>query len=147
MKNAIIFDFNRTLYDPDTGQLMKDALEILSTLKELGFKMFLIGKGAEERTTLIRDLGLEPFFDDIIVNDEKDINDFFKLKKWHPGYEFYSVGDRIRKEIKYSNRAGCKTIWLKKGKFAFEEPIEADEEPWRTITELNELIPVLELKE
>jgi FMN phosphatase YigB (HAD superfamily) len=145
MKKAIIFDFNRTLYDPDTGELMNGALDVLRILKQDGYKMFLIGKGTEERTTLIHDLGLEDYFDKIIVKDEKDLNDFFDLKKNHPDHEFYSIGDRIKKEIKYSNKAGCKTVWFKKGKFADEEPAEADEEPWKIITDLNGLLSVVPL--
>jgi putative hydrolase of the HAD superfamily len=146
MKKAIIFDFNRTLYDPDANQLMQGAENVLRALKQAEYKMFLIGKGTEERTTLIRDLGLEVFFDEIIVKDEKDFNDFLRLKNQHPEHEFYSVGDRVRKEIKYSNQVGCKTVWFKKGKFAVEEPVEAEEKPWRIIAELHELLDILPLK-
>jgi FMN phosphatase YigB (HAD superfamily) len=139
MQKAIIFDFNRTLYDPDTQQLMPDVLNVLRYLKQLGYKMFLIGKGTEERKTLIQDIGVAPFFDKIIVKDEKDFNDFLNLKNEYPEHEFYSVGDRVKKEIKYSNQVGCKTIWLKRGKFAIEEPIEPDETPWKIINELHEI--------
>ena len=146
MKNAIIFDFNRTLYNPDIEALMPNAVKVLLALKQAGYKMFLIGKGTTERVTLIHDLGLEQFFEEIIVKDEKDLQDFIRLKNAYSDHEFYSVGDRIKKEIKFSNQAGCKTIWFKNGKFALEEPTATEENPWKTITKLEELLTIIPLK-
>ena len=43
MQKAIIFDFNRTLYDPQAQLLMPEALDVLRLLQRVGYKMFLIG--------------------------------------------------------------------------------------------------------
>lgn len=143
MNKAIIFDFNRTLYDPDRDQLMENGLEILQNLKDKGWKLFLIGKGGANRENLISELGLQAFFEEIIIKEEKDIEDLRDLKAKLPDYEFYSVGDRIKKEIVLGNKCNFKTIWFKNGKFATEEPENPEEYPWKTIGSLDELQEIL----
>lgn len=143
MMKAYIFDFNRTLYDPDSGALVPGAIKNLEVLKRGGALLFLIGKGTNERTNLINELGLQRYFDEIIVKEEKDIADFEYLKKKFPDTDFYVIGDRVKKEITYGNRCGFKTIWLRQGKFAGELPETEEENPWKTITSFDELLPVL----
>jgi len=143
MRKAIIFDFNRTLYDPEKGSFVQGAIGSLETLKKEGFLLFLVGKGTDERASLINELGLHRYFDEIIVKEEKDLADFEYLKKKYSGVDFYTVGDRVKKEIRFGNECGFKTIWFKNGKFAGELPETKEENPWKTIQDFNELIPVL----
>lgn len=139
MNKGIVFDFNRTLYDPDGNSLMPHALECLENLKQKGWRLFLIGKGTASRENLIHELGLDRFFEKIIVKEEKELADFENLKNTFQDLEFYSVGDRIKKEIVLSNTCNFKTIWFKNGKFATEEPEIPEEQPWKTIHDLGEL--------
>ncbi len=136
---AIIFDFNRTLYDPDQGSFVKGAVDSLQKLKEEKFLLFLIGKGTNERANLINELGLHRYFDEIIVKEEKEIEDFRYLKKKYPDADFYVFGDRVKKEIRFGNECGFKTIWFKNGKFASEAPENDQEKPWKTIEDYEEL--------
>lgn len=136
---AVIFDFNRTLYDPETGSFIKGAIASLDALKKDGMLLFLIGKGSNERANLINELGLHRYFDEIIVKEEKDLADFQYLKKKYSGADFYVFGDRVKKEIRFGNECGFKTIWFKNGKFAGELPASEDEKPWKTISDFSEL--------
>lgn len=144
MKKIIIFDFNRTLFDPDEGKLFDSALDVLDALKSSGGRLFLVGKGTKERENLIYDLGLDKYFEKIILKEEKKIEDFETIKKLAAaGDELFSVGDRIRKEITLSNRCGFKTIWFQNGKFSAEVPESEIEKPWKTVKNLRELMEIL----
>ena len=137
---GIVFDFNCTLYNPQTQDLYPGTLDLLRYLKSKDYKMFIIGKGGEEKKNLVNQLNIQSYFDEIILLPEKSLNDFDSLKERHPEINtFYSIGDRTKKDIKYSNQAGFKTIWFKQGKFADELPEGKDEEPWKTISNLEEV--------
>ena len=57
-----------------------------------------------------------------IVKEEKDLADFKYLQIKYPDADFFVIGDRVKKEIRFGNVCGFKTIWLKRGKFASELP-------------------------
>lgn len=143
MKKVVIFDFNRTLYDPETGSFFPGAIQTLEKLKKKGAVLILLGKGTDERMNLINELGLHRYFDEIIVREEKELGDYEYLKKKHPKAKFYSIGDRLRKEIKYSNICGFKTIRFKQGKFSTEKPDCPEEKPWKTIMSFDKFLPLL----
>lgn len=136
---VIIFDFNRTLYDPDSCTLIDGALELLGKLSEK-FHLILLAKGDEKRMKIIKGLKLEQFFQEIILVSEKNIQQLITIQEKFPKDTiFYSIGDRVKKEIKLGNSLGCKTVWFKNGKFASEMPETADEKPWQIINSLSEL--------
>ena len=136
---VIIFDFNRTLYDPDGGKLMDGALELLENLSKK-FHIILLAKGDEKRMELINSLKIAHFFKEIILVPGKNIEQMLVIKEKFPdGTTFFCIGDRIKKEIKFGNMLGFKTIWLKNGKFASEIPLSDDEKPWQIINSLEEL--------
>ncbi len=45
-KRAVIFDFNRTLYDPDSGALYEGVVELLENLKNER-RLFLFEWGSD----------------------------------------------------------------------------------------------------
>jgi len=49
MKKLVVFDFNRTLFDPDQGRLIDGALELLEKLKTAGHFLVLHGKAPRGR--------------------------------------------------------------------------------------------------
>jgi FMN phosphatase YigB (HAD superfamily) len=136
---AVIFDYKRTIFDPDTNGLVSGALELLTALKGDGVKLFLIVKGDAERRGEMERLGILPFFDEIIINPHKSAEDYQRCTRLcPPGTQFFAVGDRVREEIRHANACGMTTIWLKRGKFSVEEPTSADEQPSFTVTELSQ---------
>jgi FMN phosphatase YigB (HAD superfamily) len=56
-----------------------------------------------------------------------------------PSREIAVVGDRIREEIALGNRMGMRTVWYRAGKFADELPEGEDQEPWATVTSLDDV--------
>jgi len=147
MIKGIIFDFNRTLYDPETSSLAPGALEALDRLSEKGYKMCLLSKKTQEdRRERISELGLDKYFLDIqVIEGERREENFERCSRVMSlnNCEIAVVGDRIRSEITLGNRLGMATIWYKSGKFASETPRITEEKPDYTITALSEVLDCL----
>ena len=144
-QQAIIFDFMRTLYDPDSHILVDGALEILEYLRQRPFKLFVIGRGSASRQKLLERHALSKYFEDIYFSEHKDVALFQKcVDRSHlPPEDFFVVGDRVRSEISIGNDMGMTTIWLRNGRFAGEEPRTDMEEPDHTIRRLSDLQEIL----
>lgn len=141
---SIIFDYNRTIYNPEEGVVYPGSLELLQKYKDSGFALFLVAKGGTDRQKQIEDLNIKHFFRRIIVHTEKTKDDFIEvMNECEKKTELFVVGDRIKKEIRFGNECDMTTIWLKKGKFKDEEPELEIEKPDYVIHELNELESII----
>lgn len=148
---AIIFDFNRTLFDPEKNKLMNGCLSTLEVLSKTQ-KLALITNKAEFRQNLIEELRIKKFFQKIVMTSHKNELDFLKccLTLGVKLEETVMVGDRVKGEIAIANKLGMFTIQFLNGKFASELPNNALEQPKVIITKLRELlkiIPKLRIKE
>lgn len=144
MQKAIIFDYNRTLFNPESGVLFFGVKEILEHYQEKKYTLFLVAKGDKERKEQIKSLGLNAYFKKIIVNPEKTKSDFEEcMKACEEEVEFYVVGDRIKREILFGNQCGMKTIWLKRGKFKNETPEKIEEEAHYIISSIQEIKKII----
>ena len=144
MIRGIIFDFNRTLYDPETGMLTEGALDLLEHLKAKVYKMCLISKKTtSDRREQISRLGLDGYFLDVQVLDEdaKTAKSFERCSEVMAlqASEIAVVGDRVRSEIALGNDLGMMTFWYRAGKFASEAPRNSREIPGNTIWRLEKL--------
>ncbi len=142
---VIIFDFNRTIYDPDTQQLIEDAELMLQHLTSQGFILFLISRAEQGREELIESLGLRRYFKRIHIVQDKVQQDFAALidNKLIDRRTSFIIGDQVKKEIRIGNWLGLKTIWLRRGKFADELPEADGEHPTHTIESLNGLLSIV----
>lgn len=145
MQKIIIFDFMRTLYDPDAEKIVPGALELLQSLRDAGYILVLLSTEIGNKADPIAQAGIAPFFEKIILTRNKTTKDFAKIQTQtpHDPQESYVVGDRVRGEIKIGNICGYQTIWLKKGKFASQKPRTTLETPRFTITALPQLQQIL----
>lgn len=139
---GIIFDFSRTLYDPDARVLIDGAAELLGAIARSDYKLCLVGKKSpEDREALVSELGIDRYFLHTAFVDEKARQDFEECmrKMGLAASEIAVVGDRVRKEIRLGNELGMTTIWYKAGRFAGEIPACASEEPTYTVTKLADI--------
>ena len=136
-----IFDFNRTIYDPEKDELIEGARVLLEHLAQSGVCMLLISKRENGRTQTLARLGIEGFFQDVIFTDEKTSQLFSDVISKHnvTPESVYVVGDHLYSEIRAGNRAGARTIHFKHGKFAALVPQISDDHPWSTVSDLSEL--------
>ena len=141
----IIFDWKRTLYDPDKRDCINGALEILDYVFNNGTRMILIGKGSKEMYDEVERLNLKKYFSNIFFNEgEKQTALFEKFIINRKPEETVVIGDRIRSELKIGKSLKMTTIWVRQGEFAGEKPKSAKEEPTHTVTSLFELKELLE---
>lgn len=141
---AVIFDYNRTLFNPENNEFYPEAVEVLEKLKGR-FKLALVAKGDAEREKQIERLGLRKYFEVVIIGEEKGEDDYRKCIEQlqvRPA-EVYVVGDRIAKEIKFGNDIGAVTVWFRNGKFKDELPKSKDELPVYTVEDLKDLLEIL----
>ncbi len=149
MTKGIIFDFNRTIYDPEKNALTEGVIGLLEDLS-LRFQLCLLSKGVEaERRKQISELGLDEYFKDIQVNEgEKQESHFQRCLRIMnlKASEVAVIGDRVAGEIRVGNQSGMLTIWYKSGKFAARLPQNKQETADYTITALTlrELNKILE---
>lgn len=142
---TIIFDFFRTLFNPETQRLIPEAKTVLRNLRKRGFKLILISRQETGRTRTIKSTGLAPFFERILVTKKKSaalLRRALHAQRANLRCSFV-VGDRAREEIALGNKIGCTTIWVKQGKFANERPRTKQEEPTITVRKLKQLPDVI----
>ena len=113
------------------------VIPLLKKLKKQN-RLILITRKEGKRESLIQDMGLEEFFEQILLTDKKTIEAFASLIDKND--KNIVVGDRLVDEIAIGNQLGCITIHLKQGKFADDSiNIKAD----FTITTMTELLPII----
>ena len=128
----VVFDWKRTLYDPDSGQLIDGAWELLEFLQEKKIPMILIGKGGEDMHQEVERLGVKGFFEKIIFAEgEKDPDNY------RPFMPAVVIGDRVRSELAVGKSLGATTIWVKQGKFAEEGPENDQQQPDNIVSSLH----------
>jgi len=132
----IIFDYNRTIFDPDADNLYLGVLELLQKLSSK-YELFLISRNEPTREKRLEELNIKNYFQKILFVNEKSKQVFEEIvgntKK------VIVVGDSISDEIKIGNQLGFFTIRLKKGKFATEIPKNKKEIAKFEITDINDL--------
>ena len=140
MIKAIIFDYYRTLYDPEEGISLATE-NLVRELKEQGVILALITRNESAKRDISSNLFFSFFSVVKTVEDDKKEEDFREVMKQInvKGEEILVVGDRIKKEIVIGNKIGLKTVWLKKGLYAKELPETKAEEPWKIIEDLQEI--------
>lgn len=145
MRKLIIFDFNRTIYDPEANTLYPIVPKLLKTLRRNGFELHLVSRANNSRSQLIKDLGLNESFNSAVITKSKSLSDFKKLLEGEEVNKEMSfvIGDRVKEEIRYGNLLGLKTVWLQKGRFADEFPESEQEKPSFTIKNLKELLDLI----
>lgn len=141
---TVIFDWKRTLYDPDRKELVKGALNLLSHLKNKNIDLVLIGKGGEDMQEEVDRLKVRSYFKTIVfAQGDKDPKVFADFISDDPGQTIL-IGDRVRSELEIGNNLGATTIWIKQGKFANEEPESEDQKPNYTVISLKECISLMD---
>lgn len=147
MNNELImFDFNRTLYNPDKKELIKGAKSVLEKYFKAEIRMILISRLEKDRQGIVREMGIEKYFDEIVFVKEKN-EKLFKtfLEKYNP-QKVYVVGDYLYEEIRYGNMNNMKTIWIRNGKFKDVQPQSAYDKPNYTIDNISKITSIIKVK-
>ena len=144
MINGIIFDFNRTLYDPENDRMTEGAIPLLENLSDLGYKLCLLSKKTSpKRRELISQLGLDKYFMDIQVVEGSKTE--VRLQQCADAMSLFPkniifVSDRAQTDIPLGNKFGIRTVWYKSGKFANDLPRQESEKPNIIISKLDQVL-------
>lgn len=145
MIKKIIFDWKRTLYNPDEKILIPGAIELLNFVKDKNVPMVLIGKGGEDMESELERLEMKNYFSEVFFQEgDKDIELFKKYVDVNNPKSTVIIGDRVRSELQIGNILGATTIWVRQGKFADEEPEDESQKPDFVVGGLDEVKEVLE---
>ncbi|MBI2640535.1 MAG: HAD hydrolase-like protein [Candidatus Sungbacteria bacterium] len=142
---AIIFDFNRTLFDPDSRALVSGTLQVLKACRKRGFLLVLVSRRERGRQKSIASLSIKDYFRRIIITPKKSVKTFQRILrqlKADPS-ESYIVGDRVREEIVMGNTLGLRTIWVRQNIFAREAPRNKKERPMFAVLNLRDVMRVV----
>ncbi len=122
---------------------------VVPTLLELRqrFKLGVISNGlAIKQWEKLINLSLHHFFDVVVTSEEvgcekpaRGIFDVAVRRLGVAGEECVMVGDRIATDIRGGKLAGMRTVWVKRGKYASEEPRSEEEMPDAVIGDIVEL--------
>ncbi len=139
MIDTIIFDWKRTLYDPETKQLISGARAVLEDLFKRNVRIVLIGKGGADMDEVLDVLDARKFFANVHFVPAKSDELFEQyVSKQHPETTLV-VGDRAQGEIAIGKSLGARCVWVRAGEFSDEVPI-AGLDPDETIDSIELLL-------
>ena len=144
MRKIIIFDFTRTIYDPDNDRIIPGTKFVLRTLLRRGFTLYLVSSAGRSRKKWIANL-IGEYFSGLVVKQEKTRKDFERLvmrKKVDRNMSFV-IGDRRDIEINIGNSLGVQTIWINTAKFVDEKLTKRIERPTYTVRTLRDILSVI----
>lgn len=141
---VIIFDWKRTLYDPEGQRLIDGALDVLALALRSNVESVLVGKGGADMYDEVDRLGVRKYFSSVYFQEGTKEETVFKrfIYAANPSNTIF-VGDRIRSELRVGNKLDATTIWVKQGKFSNELPENENDEPNYTVKTLRELSDIL----
>jgi FMN phosphatase YigB (HAD superfamily) len=146
---AIIFDWGRTLYDPEKQALFPCAEEALAELAGryiLAIVSLATDGDFARRYAILKATNLERYFD-VIQFAQKDKDSLYEQTISQLGLkpdEVAIVDDRVIRGIRWGNQHGALTIWMRNGKFKDEMPDEQTGQPDYIITDIEELLAFMD---
>jgi FMN phosphatase YigB (HAD superfamily) len=128
MIKDIIFDFYKTLYNPEDKSLYRGITTLLKKLSKR-YKLILVSTGEVNRRKKIQKLGIDKYFKEVIVCEQKTFNDYAKIIS--SPTRTLIIGDCIEEEIKIGKKIKCNTLLINSKK----------ENPTKTIKRYLQKIP------
>ncbi len=146
--SLIIFDFNRTLFnpDPEPGSLNPGAVDTIMELRRTGHIVCIVSREIpkSDRSKKIKELGFDEIVNRVEIVFEADKQPAYSIciKAFQDKTkEIYVIGDYQQYDLIPAKNLNCKTIWFKSG--IFSETYAVGFTPDWTITKLNEVIYIV----
>lgn len=117
-KGAVIFDFNRTLFDPTVFALYNGVTSMLEELKAER-PLILFSRKSWDRNLLLAQLGIDEYFSATYFVEEKTPETLLASIEPHglTASECIMVGDMLTDEICAANELGMTTVWFQQSRF------------------------------
>jgi len=145
---GIIFDWIGTLAINSKDGLFPYSERVVSELSKRNYRMSLVsiaGFGIDKRFEEIKRSGLTKYFNFVVVDDAKTPGQYMEcmFRMGTTSDQTSVVDDRTVRGIKIGNELGCKTYWIRNGKYAHETPNAETGEPTRIINSVEDLLEIL----
>ncbi|MBI3984921.1 MAG: HAD family hydrolase [Candidatus Levybacteria bacterium] len=144
MIKAVIFDWGRTIYDKENENIFAQTPAVLEYFSKK-YKVVVVSLATdgdiETRFAKIEKYGLWKYLAFALFHkNDKDalFRNAFGNLRLNP--EEILVVDDYMKRLEFPIKAGCKAIWIKKGKFADFLPNEETGKPNYIINNLSEIL-------
>lgn len=149
MIEAAVFDYGRTIYDPETDQLFPHTTEVFEELISRRIRLGLVSiaeRSVEQRHEDLVRLGIDHFFEAVQIFGLREQKDFTQVleKLEIEAARCIVVGDSLRREISEGNRIGAYTVWTRQKLSGLYTPRNELETPGATIDAIEELIPLVD---
>ncbi len=110
---AIIFDFNRTLFDPTTYALYHGVVPMLEELSATK-RLFLYSRKSWNRTDLLKSLSIDEYFKAAHFVEQKTVENLQEILTEHSidPNRAAIVGDMISDELCVGQELGLTTVWV-----------------------------------
>lgn len=146
-KGAVVFDFNRTLFDPTVYALYNGVIPMLEELKRTR-RLMLFSKKGWDRHLLLDTLGISAYFDSTHFVEQKSSKVLQGILASHGlnAADCIIVGDMLSEEICAGQELGMRTVWFRQSRFRFMSSPDVSCVPHHTvhsIAELRELLRTL----
>jgi phosphoglycolate phosphatase-like HAD superfamily hydrolase len=137
---TIIFDYNRTLFDPNTDALYPGVKDMLYEIKNK-HQLFLVSRLEASRQNKLEQLGIASYFVQTYFTPEKTEALFSSIPT--NSLPVLVVGDSIADEITIGNRLGHITVQVQQGLFANAKPKNDMEKATHTIKNITEIVSII----
>ncbi len=146
MIKGIIFDWVGTLYQFDNKGLFSYSEKVLAHLQQK-YKLAVISMATPENLRMRRRQikGVERYFKYVQVGLEKTNINYMDCMDALYTFPISTlvVDDRTIRGIKIGNDLGCKTAWIRNGKYANEAPNKETGRPTYIIDSVEDLLDIL----
>lgn len=149
MIETTIFDYGRTIYDPETGQLFPHTTEVFEELIKRRIRLGLVSIAersvAKRQEDLVR-LGIDHYFGAVQIFGLRDQKDFTQVLQQleTEAARCMVVGDNLSREIAEGNRIGAYTVWTRQKLSGLYTPRNELEAPRATIDVIEGLVPLVD---
>ncbi len=144
---TFIFDWKRTLYDPEHKQLIAGAVQLLAYLAGQSTSV-LVGKGDDTMRQEVERLGVGSYFSAITFEERaKESSLYIKYVDTERPENTIFIGDRTRSELAVGNQLHARTMWVRQGKFRDEKPENPVYSPTYAVNSLKEALAVIKQTE
>lgn len=132
----IIFDYNRTIYNPDTDNLYQGVFDLLKKLA-LKHELYLVSHNDPARRNRLKELNISNLFQRSLFVGKKTKQIFDEIS----GFEKNTIviGDSISNEIEIGNQLNLITIRVRQGRFSNEKPKNKNQVAKFEVTNISDL--------
>lgn len=135
----IIFDYNRTLFNPKTAALYEGVSELLGFLAGK-HTLYLVSRYEPGRSDKLDALGIRHHFQEALFVEKKTLQIFARIAEGSA--QTIVVGDRLQEEIALGSKLGLTTIWLQQEKLSPDTSTH-ETKPTYTIRDIRDISNIL----